>query len=80
MSNRRFVDVSLFRRLRALLLSLPQTDEVAQLLADINDALGKGRQKRKAVSDGEEESGGEEASNQGGTSVAVPGRTTAVDG
>lgn len=50
MSNRRFVDVSVFRRMRALLLSLPQTDEVMALLADINQALGKGRVKRKAVS------------------------------
>jgi hypothetical protein len=80
MSNRRFVDVALFRRLRALLLSLPQTDEVIELVASINDALGKGRQKRKAVSDGEEESGGEEAGNQGGTCVAVSGGATAVDG
>jgi len=48
MSNRRFVDVALFKRLRALLLSLPQTDEVTKLVAKCEKALGKGRVKRKA--------------------------------
>lgn len=48
MSNRRFVDVSLFRRLLAVLRDLPPSDEVRALIAECEKAIGKGRVKRKA--------------------------------
>jgi len=47
--SRRFVDVALFKRLLAVLRDLPPSDEVSALIAECNDALGKGLVKRKAV-------------------------------
>lgn len=46
MSNRRFVDVSLFRRLLAVLRDLPPSDEVSALISECEKALGKGRVKK----------------------------------
>lgn len=48
--SRRFVNISLFKRLLAVLRDLPPSDEVSALIAECEKAIGKGRVKRKAVS------------------------------